>query len=482
MTNVIDRRGQAGTGSVSRQRALERSRHHVKKAIDKAITNGNITDLGTGGIDVVVPREDLSEPFIHHGNGGIRDMVHPGNKEYRAGDELDRPQGGGGGGGGNGEGAGQDGEGEDGFRFRLSEEEFFNYLFQDLELPNLEQKKEADITRTKLHYAGIVSDGPQNKLDLARSKRKKMGRVIAAEKPYNEDILELLQEEREILRSYNHTVLNAFNAANSNLPKQWSSRKERIKKLEREIGTLKFAFGEALSTVDQLRIQELEEQVDAAKKGKSRIPGWNESTDLKYRLHAPKPTPNSKAVMFCMMDVSGSMDEQRKDNAKLFYVLLYRFLKKNYKKVDVVFIRHTTEAEETNEHDFFYKPETGGTKVSTALDLMLKIKQERYSDGNWNIYGAQACDGENWSNDNAECINLLRKILSDVQGYFYTEVTHVRKQELWQAYETVQPEFADRFWMQQIANRKDIWPVFRELFKKRSAEGQSVAPASLAMG
>ena len=477
MTNVIDRRGQAGSGSVSRQRALERSTRHIKKAIDKAITDGNITDLGTGGIDVVVPKEDLHQPRIHHGRGGIREVIHPGNKEFHAGQEIARPPGGG---GGNGSGkAGNSGEGQDEYSFRLSEEEFFNYLFKDLELPNLEQKKESDITRTKLQYAGIVSDGPQNKLDLARSKRKKMGRVIAAEKPHNDKILSLLQEEKQILKAYDETMTKSFNVANSNLPKVWVSRKDQIKKLDREVGKLKSAFGHALTMTDAMRIQEIDYEIATAQKRKKSIPGWNESTDLKYRHHAPKPTPNSKAVMFCLMDVSGSMTQEHKDQAKLFYVLLYRFLKKNYKKIDVVFIRHHTTAEETNEEDFFYKRDTGGTIVSTALEFMLNIKKERYSDGNWNVYCAQASDGDNWRDDSEKCIPVMREILSDIQGYFYTEITPRETQELWSTYEGLSKEFSDRFWMQQIKKRQDIWPVFRELFKKRG--GSQAQPSSLTM-
>ena len=104
--------------------------------------------------------------------------------------------------------------------------------------------------------------------------------------------------------------------------------------------------------------------------------------------------------MFCLMDVSGSMTEHMKDLAKRFYVLLYIFLKRRYKHVDVVFIRHTHEAPEVDEDTFFHSPETGGTVVSTALEEMQRVVAERYDPDSWNIYAAQASDGDNTATDN----------------------------------------------------------------------------------
>ena len=133
--------------------------------------------------------------------------------------------------------------------------------------------------------------------------------------------------------------------------------------------------------------------------------------DVRYRRFEAHPKPVAQAVMFCLMDVSGSMTEHMKDLAKRFYVLLYIFLKRRYKNVEVVFIRHTHQASEVDEETFFNSPETGGTVVSTALEEMQRVINERYSPDNWNIYAAQASDGDNTASDNDKTAALLTKII-----------------------------------------------------------------------
>ena len=85
--------------------------------------------------------------------------------------------------------------------------------------------------------------------------------------------------------------------------------------------------------------------------------------------------------MFCLMDVSGSMTEHMKDLAKRFYMLLYVFLKRRYRHVEIVFIRHTDRAEEVDEQTFFHGPASGGTLVSSALEAMHEIVRSRVSPG-----------------------------------------------------------------------------------------------------
>ena len=103
--------------------------------------------------------------------------------------------------------------------------------------------------------------------------------------------------------------------------------------------------------------------------------------------------------MFCLMDVSGSMDQGHQGDGQAFYILLYLFLSRTYKNVEVVYIRHHTQAKEVDEHEFFYSQETGGTIVSSALKMMNDIINERYPANQWNIYAAQASDGDNWADD-----------------------------------------------------------------------------------
>jgi len=153
-------------------------------------------------------------------------------------------------------------------------------------------------------------------------------------------------------------------------------------------------------------------------------------------------------VMFCLMDVSGSMGEREKDLAKRFFVLLHLFLKRRYEKVDIVFIRHTHDAQEVDEQTFFYSRQSGGTIVSTALEKMLEIQHERYTTSDWNIYAAQASDGYTQSGDAKRCVELLETELMPLcQYYAYIEILDEREMEvfssedagaeLWRAYRTV---------------------------------------------
>ena len=182
-----------------------------------------------------------------------------------------------------------------------------------------------------------------------------------------------------------------------------------------------------------------------------------------------RPDPSSQAVMFCLMDVSGSMDQSTKDMAKRFYILLYLFLSRTYKNVEVVYIRHHTQAKEVDEHEFFYSQETGGTIVSSALKLMDEVVKERYNPAQWNIYAAQASDGDNWADDSPLCHEILaKKLLPVVRYYSYIEITRRAHQTLWREYEHLQSTF-DNFAMQHIRDQDDIYPVFRELFHKQNA-------------
>ncbi|RZL47765.1 MAG: YeaH/YhbH family protein, partial [Variovorax sp.] len=187
--------------------------------------------------------------------------------------------------------------------------------------------------------------------------------------------------------------------------------------------------------------------------------------DLRFRNRVRVPVPSAKAVMFCLMDVSGSMDESRKDMSKRFFMLLYLFLTRHYEKIELVFIRHHTQAQEVSEEEFFRATETGGTVVSSALVLMEEIVRARYPSGEWNIYGAQASDGDNWHQDSGRCRKMLdESILPLVRYYAYVQVADA-EQNLWQEYAQL-AAIKTNFAMRKVASAQDIYPVFRDLFKK----------------
>jgi uncharacterized sporulation protein YeaH/YhbH (DUF444 family) len=211
-------------------------------------------------------------------------------------------------------------------------------------------------------------------------------------------------------------------------------------------------------------ILSLRTQIDTLRRRLKTIPFFD-PFDLRYRNRVRVPQPTAKAVMFCLMDVSGSMDETRKDIAKRFFILLYLFLRKHYDKTDVIFIRHHTQATEVSEEEFFQSTETGGTVVSSALALMHQIIQERYPPGDWNIYGAQASDGDNWHQDSSRCRELLEGKLLPVSRYFAYVQVGEEDQNLWEEYTQVLEDNRN-FAMRKVGSADEIFPVFRELFKK----------------
>jgi uncharacterized protein len=424
MSYIIDRRlNSKNKSTVNRQRFLRRYRKHIQKAVSDAVTQRSITDIDKGE-KIGIPSKDISEPTFQHGQGGRNSNVHPGNKEFVSGDKIPRPPSGGGG-GGSGPGASDQGEGMDEFVFQITQEEFLDFMFEDLELPNLVKRQLAGSEEFKMHRAGISNEGSPGKINIVRSLRSANARRIALT----------------------------------------SGKKKRIRALKAEVEKLE-ELDPALK--DTRKIDALHAEITALKKKIKRVP-WLDDFDLKYNLHVKEPIPRSKAVMFCLMDVSGSMNQATKDIAKRFFILLYLFLQRNYEHTEVVFIRHHTSAKEVDEQEFFYSRETGGTIVSSALKLMKKILDNRYPVSEWNIYGAQASDGDNWNDDSSTCSKLLMQdLLPKLQYYSYIEITPRDHQALWEEYKEVQASFSEAFAMQQIVDIGDIYPVFRELFHKKS--------------
>ncbi len=420
MATLIDRRLDGKNKSaVNRQRFIRRFKNQIKKAVTEAMNGRSITDIDNGE-KINIPARDLSEPVFGHGPGGRREAIHPGNKEFVRGDRVARPQGGSGGGAGSGQ-AGNSGEGEDDFVFELSREEFLELFFEDLELPNLVRTQLAKVAEFKSVRAGFTSAGNPSNIDVVRSLKGALARRMAMAAPYT----------------------------------------RRLREAEAELQRLL-----AEPPVDEIRAQALVDEIDHLRARARAVP-FIDTFDLRFVNRVLQPQPTTQAVMFCIMDVSGSMDRARKDLAKRFFTLLYLFLKRNYEKIEVVFIRHHTVAKEVDEQEFFYSRETGGTVVSSALNLMGDIVADRYPLSGWNIYAAQASDGDNWHHDSPACKDiLLQRIMPFVRYYAYIEITPDRHQSLWEAYEEVKalhPHFA----MQQIDGSADIYPVFRELFKRR---------------
>lgn len=416
---IVDRRQDSkNKSSINRSRFIQRFKGQIRKSVAEAIARRGIRDLDNGE-KIGIPGRDINEPHFRHGPGGQREIVHPGNDRFNTGDRVNRPLDGAGQGAG---GASPDGEGIDEFVFTLTRDEFLDIFFDELALPNLVKRQLARIDEYKRVRAGYTQSGVPTNINLVRTMRGAAGRRIAVGGPFAARLREL-REELERRRS--------------------APDDPEIDRLEREIASL-MARRAAIPFIDPF--------------------------DLRYSNRIRIAQPSMQAVMFCLMDVSGSMDEEKKQIAKRFFMLLYLFLNRNYEHIEVVFIRHHTIAEEVDEDNFFHSRETGGTIVSSALKLMHEIIAARYDASSWNIYCAQASDGDNWNDDSPQCRELLAaSILPAVQYFAYIEITDGEPQNLWREYERLQAASPGLFAMQRIAGVADIYPVFRELFRKRLA-------------
>lgn len=420
--HLIDRRlNGRNKSAVNRERFIRRYKDHIRRAVKGMVADRSIKDMIQGG-EVKVPAKDISEPGFSYGQGGDWESVHPGNREFVRGDRIQRPNGGGGGSGGREPGSG---ESTDDFVFSLSRDEFLDIFFEDLELPNLMRTTLAEAQHKKLVRAGYVKDGAPSNLSVVRTMKTALARRIALGGPLRDELDMLLEELAQLLRE--------------------SAEPARIAALES-------------------RILDLEVRL-------ARVP-FLDDVDLRYRHRIVQPAPVARAVMFCLMDVSASMDERKKDLAKRFFTLLYLFLTRKYEHVELVFIRHTDEAEEVDEDTFFYDQRSGGTVVLSALELMKAVVAARFPVGEWNIYAAQASDGDAFGADAGKSTRFLREQLLPLARYFaYIETPeeeYSRKSPLWAEYEELQGE-EENFAMKRVSQPQDIYPVFRDLFAKENA-------------
>lgn len=437
MVNFIDRRlNPKGKSLANRQRFIRRARAEIREAVQKTLKDRSVADLAKNQ-KISIPTRGTKEPRFRHdpSAGGEHERVLPGNKDFVEGDQIKKPRQGEA--GGRGKDASTSGEGEDDFSFSLSQDEILDLFFEDLELPDLVKTSLKDIRTTSWRRAGLTTSGSPNQVNLVRTMRNAFGRRLAMKRP----------------------------------------KPEEIEALKAEVAVCRLA-----EPVDGERIRVLEEEIARLEHRRKWVP-FLDPVDVRYNAFQEQPTPTSRAVMFCLMDVSGSMGEREKDLAKRFFMLLHLFLKRRYQRLDIVFIRHTHEAQEVDEEAFFYSRQSGGTIVSSALEEMKRIVHERYATGEWNIYAAQASDGYTQTGDATRCVEMLNQDLMPICQYFaYIEILDEREMEvfsseesgaeLWRAYRMVARDWKN-FATKRIAKPQDIFPVFRELFARDGAEARA---------
>ncbi len=408
MATIIDKRFMTkNTQSGSRGKFIEKHKEIIKQKIRDSIIKGNLKDFDQIDKKIKIKAKDLSEPEFGFQEGtGSTDQILTGNKKYKKGDEIIKPSGGQGAGKSKG---GTKGPDSDDFTFILTQDEFNKLFFEDLALPDFIKK--ALISNTKeIKHAGYTRHGSPSALNIKK------------------------------------TMLNL-------LGRRFSTIGRLTKKLK-------------LTRNEVVRTQKLPKLDDI---------------DVRYNFKDKLEVPCAKAVMFCLLDVSGSMGEKEKDLAKRFFILLNLFLEKNYDLVDIVFVRHSDTAEEVDEKTFFFDPASGGTIISTGYSKINSIIKDRYNPSNWNIYVAQASDGDNYENDMEDMEVVLTRDLLPVTQYFsYIEIENAFSRFLNIVNMDGTDDGSDVLKLMEklmqsnrnlnakkIKDYKDIYPVFRELFKKK---------------
>jgi len=423
---IIDRReNPKGKNLSNRQRFIRRAKRQIRKNIQKNILERSISDKGSE--EVSVSTDSIVEPqFSHNYSTGNYDFILPGNDKYIKGDTISKPlpQ--------EGEGndsGGDSGDGIDDFVFTISREEYLDIVFDGLELPNLENKNKEIIKIIENVRAGFTTEGNPAALNIRRSSINSLGRRIVFKRKEKQKQLQFLEDSLSETENADEIAII----------------EDEIKKLHQQIKSIPY--------IDPI--------------------------DIRYNNFTTIAKPTNSAVMFCVMDVSASMGEEEKELAKRFYLLLYLFLETKYDEVDVIFIRHHHVAKECNEEEFFNSVESGGTVVSTGFELTKDIINTRYKPEDWNIYVAQASDGDNFPHDMEVLEKILtQEILPIVKYFMYIEISNLNlfintqntnsrlsTTNMWELYESLGKEW-DNMACKEIVNEEHIIPVFRDLFDK----------------
>ena len=449
MTVVRDRRNEPMDDKYGTDKLRFRDLYldQVRKAMHDKIAKDSLENLGKGGFKVPIPPGTTREPIFHHKQNGTLHTVFPGNvkleegfprvytgNQFDVGDKIRKPPGGGGGGGGNEPG---EGESEDDFLW-VNEDEFKNILFDGRKLPDMTKLKGDHIKEMERLHSGYTNKGPAHRMDMARTDKKRKEDEIVLTKTAERRILLNLSEQFNILAKQtggvepieivgvpkDERISVAHQAVNFAFGDGVGSVEipdDAVSALNLAVEALKRKTGGLLGTEDAERIDTLENRLFEQFKAKSKAGDFRDE-HLTYEYDEDRPRPSAKALMIFKMDVSASMSQEEKNNAKVFFWLLSQFLKEAYDQVEFVFIAHTTEAKEVDEQTFFFGRESGGTLVSTCHKKALEIIKERYSPEEWNIYSAQASDGDNVTSDNDVVTKLMREMMPMIQAHYYIEV------------------------------------------------------------
>lgn len=378
--------------SVADRSASDRSRH--KKKIEEAIKDGIhhiVSDESIIGKDgkkkFKIPVRGIKEyRFVYSDNSqNPRAATAPGKsiqkgQQIGKGQEAKEEK-------GSGEKPSNE-KGEEFYEVEITLEELAYYLFNDMELPDLEKKTIKNITGNKYQRHGYRPKGIRPRLDKKKTAIQRLKRKAAQKKENSSP------EDDE-----------------------------------------RFPYSD---------------------------------NDLTYRHIREVKKHSSNAVIFFVMDISGSMTKQKKFLARSFFFLLYQFINQRYKTLDVVFVSHDTQAYEVTEDQFFKRGSSGGTIVSSALKKVDEIIGQRYHPDAWNIYTFQCSDGDNWPDDMALMMEAAESVRSKCQLFGYCEIDPDSERMKWvSSMSTVSEEFEKinrkNFKIAKIYTKNDIWVAFKKL-------------------
>lgn len=427
----VDRRKTAKNKSAPNRQALIK---RIKQAIRNSSPNQIGTSVGNvGGTStspVAIARNVLHEPTFHYNrSSGTYQVVVVGNDQFERGDKI--PSNSGGSGSGKGQDAGNSGGGEDDFLVQVSTDEFLSIFFEDCELPNMEETSERVIPELQPRHAGFTRDGNPASLRVVRSYKQALPRRKILTKNDTLELLEL-QEELDELENAEQT--------------------EEVRHTIEEI---------------QIKINQLKTKI-------ANVPFF-EKMDLRYAKTERQLVKTADAVFVMIMDISGSMDEDKKKMARKFFALQYAFIKRKYPNTDLVFIAHTEEAFEMDESEFFSTRISGGTIVSSSYDMALDIINKRYDHTITNIYISQASDGDNYLSDNARVQELLLKpngVLSKVRHMSYANLGPVYASTYGDSLRDVMMRVkgkTNKLSIASIANVDDVFPQFKKIYQKTTS-------------
>ena len=339
--------------------AKDRGRHKekIKKAIREGITD-IISDESIIGQDgkkkIKIPVKGIKEyRFIYGDNENNKKTGAAPGKNIRKGQKLGQSK------KGKGKSPGQPGTeaGEEFYEVEITLEELSYYLFDSLNLPDLEKKRFKEMSSEKFKRKGYRPEGIRPRLDKKETLKNKI-------------------------------------------------RRQKIKaRTEVEAGS------------------------NPENENEETFPFHNK--DLKYKHITKKKVENTAAVIFFIMDTSGSMSQNKKFIARSFFFLLYHFLRHKYENIEIVFIAHDVEAKEVTEDDFFKKGSSGGTLMSSGLTKCVDIIDKRYHPDAWNIYTFHCSDGDNWIEDNEKAITLSLKLKDVSQLYSYIQILPGNEVPFW---------------------------------------------------